>query len=184
MSGRGAQMQNGSWRATAVVGAAVVVMGVGVRPATAADTGDPDRVAVGVGYYDLLQGDEEAAEFLLEYRPGFKLWLYEPYISLKGFAGLAATTSGSFFAGLGPAIEITLGHRIVITGSFGPFAYVQGAADKDLGSPLVFRSQGEIAYQFDNKSRLGLAFSHYSNAGLGDENPGTETVSLYYAFPF
>ncbi|MBO34284.1 MAG: lipid A 3-O-deacylase, partial [Rhodospirillaceae bacterium] len=29
------------------------------------------------------------------------------------------------------------------------------------------------AYRFDNRSRLGLAISHYSNASIGDTNPGS-----------
>ena len=45
-------------------------------------------------------------------------------------------------------------------------------------------SQFEIAYRFDDRSRLGVAISHYSNAGLGDTNPGTATLSLYFSIPF
>lgn len=145
---------------------------------------DPSYVSLGVGYYDLFEQDEEAAEFRLEYRPGYKFWIYQPYVSLKGFGGIAATSSGSFFAGLGPVIEVALSDRVVLSGSVAPFAYVQGGADKDLGYPLEFRSQAEIAYQFENLSRLGVAISHYSNAGLGDDNPGVETISVYYSFAF
>jgi hypothetical protein len=41
----------------------------------------------------------------------------------------------------------------------------------------------ELAYRFDNRSRLGLAVSHYSNASIGDTNPGTETATVYYSIP-
>ncbi len=34
-----------------------------------------------------------------------------------------------------------------------------------------------------NGSRLGLAFGHISNAGLDDDNPGTEILNLYYHIP-
>ena len=32
--------------------------------------------------------------------------------------------------------------------------------------------------------RLGLAFQHISNAGIDDENQGTESLVLTYAIPF
>ena len=48
---------------------------------------------------------------------------------------------------------------------------------------MEFRSQLEIAYRFDDRSRLGLAISHYSNASLGDTNPGTESAMIYYSVP-
>ena len=38
----------------------------------------------------------------------------------------------------------------------------------DLGYGLEFRSQLEIAYRFDNRSRLGVAVSHMSNASWVD----------------
>jgi len=41
----------------------------------------------------------------------------------------------------------------------------------------------EVAYRFDDRSRLGLSISHYSNAGLGDDNPGTESLMLNYSVP-
>ena len=48
---------------------------------------------------------------------------------------------------------------------------------------VEFRSQVELGYQFENQSRLSLAFSHISNAELGDDNPGTEVLNLYYHLP-
>lgn len=61
-------------------------------------------------------------------------------------------------------------------------AYHAGAS-KDLGLGIQFRSTIEVAYQFENNHRLGLAFSHLSNANLGNENPGTETVQAVYSYP-
>ena len=49
--------------------------------------------------------------------------------------------------------------------------------------PLEFRSQIEFAYRFDDRSRLGLAVSHMSNASIANENPGTESAILYYSVP-
>ena len=48
---------------------------------------------------------------------------------------------------------------------------------------LEFRSQIELATRFDDRSRLGLAFSHISNASVGERNPGTEILTLTYMVP-
>ncbi|MBT5194166.1 MAG: acyloxyacyl hydrolase, partial [Rhodospirillaceae bacterium] len=96
---------------------------------------------------------------------------------------VAYTSPGHGFVGAGVLIDIFLGRRFVLTPSFAPHAYWGGNDDLDLGHTVEFRSQLELAYRFDNRSRLGLAISHYSNASLGDKNPGTETATLYYSLP-
>ena len=55
--------------------------------------------------------------------------------------------------------------------------------DDEAADFLEFRSQAELSYIFDDKARLGVAVSHLSNAGIGDRNPGTEVLSLYYMVP-
>jgi len=53
-----------------------------------------------------------------------------------------------------------------------------------MGSVFQIRSGLEIAYRFDNRSRPGVIFYHFSNAGLGDDpNPGSEAISLTYSIP-
>ena len=55
-------------------------------------------------------------------------------------------------------------------------------------SPFIYSGeeawyQTALAYEFENNNRLGLSFSHTSNAGLGDSNPGTEVLGLYWHVP-
>ncbi len=138
---------------------------------------DPALLSAAVGVFSVDQDRNRAAEFRLEYRSNLKLWIFKP------MAAVAATSDGSVFLGAGILADIVLGSRFVLTGSVLANYYVQGSSDLDLGYPLEFRSQAEIAYRFDDRSRLGIALSHYSNAGIGDTNPGTETVSLYYSVP-
>ncbi|MBT4488902.1 MAG: acyloxyacyl hydrolase, partial [Rhodospirillaceae bacterium] len=38
-------------------------------------------------------------------------------------------------------------------------------------------------YRFSDRSRLGVALSHISNASIGDKNPGAESLMLTYALP-
>lgn len=156
--------------------AALAVTVLMTSPVIAEDD-EPAFVTFAVGAYDVNDDEDNTAEFRLEYRHD------EQYFYLKPFAAVAGTASGSFFAGAGVLMDIYLGRRVVVTPSFAPHLYVQGDSDKDLDYPLEFRSQLEIAYRFDNRSRLGLAISHYSNASLGDSNPGVETLSLNYSMP-
>jgi hypothetical protein len=61
-------------------------------------------------------------------------------------------------------------------------AYHEGNG-KDLGGTLEFRSGLELAYRFDDRSRLGLEISHRSNASIYEDNPGEETLMVFYHLP-
>jgi hypothetical protein len=62
----------------------------------------------------------------------------------------------------------------------GPF---DAGSGKDLGHPVQFRTQLEFARRFSGDNRFAFALSHISNAGVGDTNPGTEVLSIYYSIP-
>ena len=141
-----------------------------------ADEDDPAFISLGAGYYDGYHRDHDAADVRIEYRHGDK------FLFLKPWAGIEATSDGSVWGGGGVLLDVYFGRRIVVTGSVGAGGYAEGNG-KDLGHEIEFRSQAEIAYRFDDRSRLGLAFSHISNASIGDDNPGVEIVSLYYSIP-
>ena len=66
--------------------------------------------------------------------------------------------------------------------SFAVGAYADGNG-KDLGGVLEFRSAIALAWRFDDRSRLGVEFSHLSNAGIYDTNPGTENLTVNYSVP-
>ena len=63
-------------------------------------------------------------------------------------------------------------------------AGITAATDKNLGSPVEFKTGVEFAYRFDNAARLGLVFDHISNAGFTQTNPGTEQLLLMLSWPF
>ena len=137
---------------------------------------DPAFVTIGIGGYDATQRDDQAIDFRLEYRHK-KVWLFKPW------AGVEATSDGAVYGVAGLLIDIFFGRRIVFTPSFGAGLYHDGGG-KDLGSAIEFRSQVELAYRFNDRSRLGIALGHISNAGIGDRNPGTEIINVYYSIPF
>ena len=154
--------------------AALVACIAVAAPACAED--DPAFLTLAAGAFDAGE-DDTAFEGRVEYRHDGQLWIFKP------FGGVMATSDGAAYAYAGVLIDAYWGNRIVTTLSFAPGAYHEGDG-KDLGHTIEFRSQFEIAWRFDDRSRLGLALSHMSNASIGDKNPGEESLTLNYSFPF
>jgi hypothetical protein len=136
---------------------------------------DPAFLNLGVGYYD-INDNEDAAEFRFEFHGRKMLW------ALKPVAGVMATSDAAVYGYGGLAMDIFFGRRVVATPSFAAGAYHDGSG-KDLGHTVEFRSAMEVAWRFDDRSRLGVMFYHLSNAGLGESNPGTEVLSVTYGVP-
>jgi hypothetical protein len=137
---------------------------------------DPSFLTFGAGAFDFMDDDHRAAQFELQYRSGLKLWIFQPMV------GVNASTDGSAYAYAGLSVDIFFGNRLVLRPSFAPGLYHDGDG-KDLGSALEFRSALELAYRFDDRSRLGLEISHRSNAGIDEDNPGEESLMLFYHLP-
>ena len=163
-----------------LVAALVALPLLAAAPSVQADDGkkdDPAFLSIGAGAYDFNRKKEKGAEFRVEYRSDIKLGIFKPFL-----AG-AYTTTSQGFVGAGVLVDLFLGRRFVVTPSFAPHYYWGGNSKLDLGHAVEFRSQLELAYRFDNRSRLGVAISHYSNASLADQNPGTETSTIYFSLP-
>ncbi len=161
--------------ATAAFGAAFALVSVAPAPARA-QADDPAFVTVAGGWFDMNRRKDEAAEFRLEYRHDQKFWVFKP------FAGAMGTSGGATYYYAGILMDVYFGKRIVMTPSFAPGYYAKGSG-YDLGHALEFRSQLELAYRFDDRSRLGVSFGHMSNASIGDKNPGTESLMVNYSIP-
>jgi hypothetical protein len=137
---------------------------------------EPGFLTFGAGAFDFLETDNRAAQFELQYRPELKLWIFNPMIGASG------TTDGSLYGYAGLSLDIFFGNRLVLRPSLAAGLYHQGNG-KDLGSVIEFRSAAELAWRFDDRSRLGLEISHRSNAGIDERNPGEETLMLFYHLP-
>lgn len=137
---------------------------------------DPAFLTFQGGGWDVIQQHKVAAAWALEYRDDTKLWIFKP------FGGMMFNSNAGIDAYAGILLDVYLGRRIVAQLGFAPSIYYRGTG-VDLGYPLEFRSSGEIAYRFDDRSRLGAQIYHLSNAGLGWTNPGTEVVMLSYSVP-
>ena len=133
-------------------------------------------LSLGAGYYD-INDNEHAVDFRVEYRWGSPfLWEIKPWI------GAEISSDGAVYGLGGILLDLQIADSFLITPSFGAGLYSDGDG-KDLGHIVEFRSQLELGYKFRNKSRIGIAAGHISNAGLDNKNPGTEIVNFYYHIP-
>jgi hypothetical protein len=144
------------------------------RPAIADD--EPAFISLGAGATGVIADRKQGAAFNIEYRSDYELWKIRPFVG--GFA----TSDASLYGYFGFLMDIYFGNRWVLTPNTAVGAYTKGDG-QDLGHVIEFRSGFELAYRFDDRSRLGVAVHHLSNASIGDDNPGTETALIYYSIP-
>ncbi|MCH8138493.1 MAG: transposase family protein [Proteobacteria bacterium] len=136
--------------ALSIAGAAVgLLTGLLIGPASTARAGDPDFLTLSVGGFD-VNDNETSAEFRIEYRSSRK------YLFLKPMIGLLGNSEGGIYGYGGVNLDIYFGRRWVVMPNFAIGGYRRGGS-KDLGSVIEFRSGLEIAYRFDDHSRLGFA---------------------------
>ena len=151
----------------------------------------------GLGIYDVkLDGSEtnQVTDIRIESRFDKNILDIGPkednFFFLKPFVGLEATTDSAYYILTGIYLEDNLGQlftgnesNLYFTPSFG-LGYYDNGSGKDLGNDLQFRTSFEMSYELENKNRIGISFSHISNANLGDKNPGVETLSISYQIPY
>jgi lipid A 3-O-deacylase len=154
--------------------AAGLALCVTASPQAKAD--DPGFLTFGAGAFSFTESEDSAAQFELQYRSGLKLWLFQPML------GVSATSDGAVYGYAGLSLDVFFGNRVVLRPSLAAGLYHEGNG-KDLGGVVEFRSAAELAYRFDDRSRLGLEISHRSNAHIYDDNPGEETLMLFYHLP-
>ena len=156
--------------------AAGAALGLTSGPARAED--DPGFISLYAGGYDIIGKNSHPAGMLgAEYRFGTKLWIFKPFLGAFGTSGKAAYGYGGFL------VDIYLSPRWVLTPNAAVGYFHQGRGT-DIGAKIEFRTGGEIAYRFDDRSRLGLQFHHISNAGISKHNPGEEDAALVFSIPF
>lgn len=130
-----------------------------------------------VGTYDLITHPSKSTAFNIEWQPGVKI-----AGNLQPLFGAMATTKGALlgYAGLGVPFNIT--DHVFLMPSLALGAYKDGG-DYNLGRSIVERGGAELAYQFDDKSRLGLNFDVLTNGTSLQAVDRTEMVLLTYTIP-
>lgn len=127
-----------------------------------------------VGAFD----DEfEADRYGIEYRfRPFEKWNLIPAIGYT----FSVDNDSFFYTDL--RYDYWLNSRWILIPSLGVGVFTNGE-NLDLGNDLEFRSGLELAYRFNTNYRMGVALFHLSNAGISDNNPGTESLVFSLSIP-
>lgn len=145
--------------------------------ASPAFAGQGEHLTVYGGGFDVIQDDDSAAMAGAEYR------FADQFNGLRPVVGVMGTTDEAAYLYAGAYWDLPLNTApFVITPGLAAGAFTHGDG-KDLGSGLEFRSTLEVSYEFEGGERLGLGISHLSNASIGNDNPGAETVQVVYQHP-
>ena len=163
--------------AARIAGGALVLLALAPAPARADE--EPGHLKLSAGAIGVIPSDrDDAGYFSFEYRagPSWGFWHIRPSF------GVAATTDASLYGWTALNLDIFFGSRIVLTPSTGVGLYYDGDG-QDLGSVVEFRNGAELAWRFDDRSRAGIGMHYLSNYGIGDDDPGTTTMTVFYAHP-
>lgn len=134
-------------------------------------------LGLSIGMYDAFTHGQQAAAFNVEWQPGVKIAGF-----LQPIFGGFATTEGSMMGYGGVGVPFNITENVFLMPSVAVGAYKEGAG-YDLDRTLAFRYGTELAYQFDDKSRLGLNAHVITNARSFDKEDRTEVISLVYTMP-
>jgi hypothetical protein len=160
------------------VAAVVLALGAGLSAGAAnADSVpyDPALLVVGAGAYNIFQDDKDAV-FRGEYRFGTRIFYIRPIL------GVEVNSGGGVYAYGGFGFNLPITDHIVLFPS-AAFGYWERGSSKNLGAHEEFRTGGEIAWRFDDASRIGVSLHHISNAGITQRNPGVEEALVEYSIP-
>jgi hypothetical protein len=142
----------------------------------AAARAEQSYLVVGAGTWETLRGNFTKPEVDVDYRFGDAiLWKLRPQV------GFLVAGDGDYYAYGGFVADFHLMPHIVLTLNTAIGGY--GGGGYNLGSHFEFRNGGDIAYEFDNKWRIGAGFYHISNAGITRENGGSESALLQLSVP-
>lgn len=137
-------------------------------------------VSFGLGYDDPFDGGGAGVLGLqLESDPG---WNLGPVGFGLGVA-LEGDSEGDLWGGAGPTLIWPFAEHWAMTGSLMAGFYAVGDGGDDLGSDVEFRTRVGVSRSISFPWRIGVAVEHKSNGGIGDFNPGVETIFLTLSRP-
>jgi lipid A 3-O-deacylase len=159
-------------RRTCACGAALLLVlgsaGARAEPVTS--------LSISTGQYGMRREVPHALGIELQIRTPWRWSLFRPV------AGLLTSSAGGAYVYSGFVAELELPLGLQLSPGFAPGIALVGT-ERDLGHPIEFRSSLELSIAAGDRLRIGLGFSHISNARLGDRNPGVEVLVLGIAYP-
>ena len=137
------------------------------------------QLQLGAGRFDVSpRRRDEPAELA-----ALQLALGPRKAGLRPVVGFGRTSDEGRYVYLGALRDFDLGARWTLTPQFAASWFEPGDG-LDLGHELEFLSSLQRALRLGQRSHLGLAVQHLSNAGLSDDNPGAENVLVTWRWRF
>ena len=158
-----------------VTRAASAALALAVMAAGPASAQEGEFLALSLGAFD-INSDKVTTEGRVEYR------MDEIGYNVGPMLGVAFNSDASVYVYGGFFLDLDFGNWVVMP-NIAVGAYFEGK-DTDERFGFNFRSGVELAYRFANRSRLGIAIHHISNANLTGTNPDANSLVVTYAIPF
>ena len=150
---------------------------IAILVSTQATAYDKDAIVFGLGSYEAF--DDPVIGANVEFRRhGFEF-----LSQLSPMAGVELTGNGAASAYAGLLYDIKVTPEIALVPSLALGLYHKGSG-QDLGGTFHYRSGIEVDYLASPNTRFGVSLSHKSNAGVYDQNPGTEEITAIYSAGF
>ena len=159
----------------------VIIFLISINSLAIADT-DKNYLSTSIGQFD-INDTKDSAEYRIEYLKGSISKLSPGNLSLKPFYGAMINGDDGKYFYSGLRKDIVLSDKTYLTPSFAIGYYDQGKS-KDLGYDLEFRSQLEISFKLESMNRIAISINHISNASLGEQNPGVESMVISFIRAF
>ncbi len=84
-----------------------------------------------------------------------------------------------------PFLRWSLNERYYIEAGVGPTVFTRTRfADKNISTAFQFGDHIGVGAYLSDSSRLGLRFSHFSNASIKKPNPGLDVLQLTYTYQY
>ncbi len=159
------------------LGAGLVFLVASAAPAFAqASTQEPSLIQYVIGDYDVAD-TPHAPEGRIEWRSGYRM-----RFGFGSLVGAMANGDGDVYGYAGIYLPFQISPQVYVIPSFAPGLWSRGDGKK-LGHAIEFRSQIELNYRLRYGTRIGIALSHMSNAGIDDRNPGVNSVTVSFSIP-
>lgn len=138
---------------------------------------NPSFFGLSVGMYDPFTHSKKATSFNAEYQSGVRIAGV-----LQPIFGAMITTQGSLLGYGGIGAPFKIGEHVRMLPSIAVGAYKRGGGF-DFGQSVIFRAGTELAYEFDDQSRIGLNFHVLTNGDSTGRRDRTEVIGLAYTVP-
>ena len=139
-----------------------------------------EMINITAGHVGILDDLDGPQRYGMEYR--FKSFAGPYGFRLIPAVGAAVANNNASFVYTDLRHDFYLSDQWLLIPSFGAGVF-KDSDEVELGNNLEFRSGLEIAYQFHNNYRAGIAIFHLSNGGISSQNPGTEVLVFSICIP-